>query len=376
MKILVCGGHLTPALAVIDFIQAAHPQDKLMFVGTGWTQKTNRQISQEEQEVTQRGVPFAKMSAVKLTELKSLWFPIEFIKLIGSVFQAAKIICRYRPQVILAFGGYVAIPVTITAWLLRIPVVTHEQTRATGLANQIIARFARKVAISHGESSKFFPHHKVVLTGNPIRSQLFTTRATKPQWLTSPLSESYPLLYITGGNQGSQILNDTISQILPQLTTKWTVIHQCGNPTATSDYQKNLLALRNQLPSSKQQRYFVQPWVDTTELAWIYRHAAGVISRAGANTVDELAHFHLPSILIPLPFAHHQEQLLNAQALAKKRVAVIIPQRKLNPEVLLKKTTWLRNQFDQIRKKFPQEETSQDLAAEKIYEVLQKVTTS
>ena len=371
MKILVCGGHLTPALAMVDFIQLNHPEDSLVFVGTGWTQKANRQQSQEEREIQQRQIPFVRLNAVKLTELKSLWFPVEMLKLVGSIFAAVKILWKYKPSVVLAFGGYVAIPVAIAASLLKIPVVTHEQTRATGLGNQIIARFSRKVALSHEESKKFFPHHKVVITGNPLRSQLLTAKTVKPKWFTASLTETFPILYITGGNQGSQVINDTISQILPQLTAKWTVIHQCGNPTATSDYQENLLAVRKQLPVSKRSRYFVQTWISSQDLTWIYQHTAGVVSRAGANTVDEISYFHLPAIFIPLPFAHHQEQLLNAQALAKKKLAVIIPQRKLNPELLLKKTTWLRNNFDQIQKKFKTQTNPNLQAAQHLYEILQ-----
>lgn len=375
MKILICGGHLTPAIAMIEYIQQTHPTDTLVFVGTGFTQKSNHQISQEKKEVTEHQVPFMSLSAVKLSELKSFWLILEIGKLIRSIIKALRILMTQRPQVVLAFGGYVAIPVSIAAWFLKIPVITHEQTYATGMGNQIIAHFSKKVAISHPESKRYFPQSKVIFTGNPVRSQLFKINHQKPDWFTAPQSETFPLLYITGGNQGSQIINDTISQILPQLTSKWTVLHQCGNPTASSNYEKTLQTLKHQLSLVKQHRYLIRPWISVAELAWIYSHAAVIISRAGANTVDEITAFKIPSILIPLPFAHRNEQLLNAQALSKKKLAIIVHQKNLNPDIILKKTNYLRNNFEQIKKKFADTTENNLKAPQKLYEILQTVTT-
>ncbi len=350
MKICICGGHLTPALALIDYIQKDHPEDELFFIGTEYTQKKNKQLSQEKKETKERDVPFYPLDTAKITELQSRFFLGAILKLLTSTITSFKILIKNKPNAVVAFGGYLSLPVAIAAKILGIPVIVHEQTKAAGRANILVSKIASKVALSHSCSSKFFPKNKTVVTGNLIRPQLFDSKVSKPEWLETTITKEKPLLYVTGGNQGSQVINSTISQILPQLTNKWTIIHQCGNPLESQNYYSILQKQRNQLSENKQKKYYVQKWITTNELTWIYQNAACIISRSGANTTDEISAFHIPAILIPLPFAYHNEQLLNAQALADKKLARIIHQKDLNPESLLKVLTYMRNNYQKVKK--------------------------
>jgi UDP-N-acetylglucosamine--N-acetylmuramyl-(pentapeptide) pyrophosphoryl-undecaprenol N-acetylglucosamine transferase len=126
-----------------------------------------------------------------------------------------------------------------------------------------------------------------------------------------------------------------IAQNLPQLTNLFFIIHQCGNPIATQDYQQQLLQARAQLPIEKQANYLVKPWVSQNELAWVYQHTDVVISRAGANSIAELASYELPAILIPLPKSSHQEQQANAEWYQAHFPAKILDQHQITAGQLL-----------------------------------------
>ncbi|PIR61854.1 MAG: hypothetical protein COU66_01580, partial [Candidatus Pacebacteria bacterium CG10_big_fil_rev_8_21_14_0_10_44_11] len=148
-------------------------------------------------------------------------------------------------------------------------------------------------------------------------------------------ASSKPLIYITGGRLGSEIINSTLAQVLPQLLKKYQIIHQCGPSTKKRNYTKELSRLVSQLPKSQMQNYYVRDWIEVADLAWIYRHAKCVVTRAGANTILELKQTATPCILIPLPFAFGNEQLKNAKNLAKNGGCLVLEQRLLGPEKLV-----------------------------------------
>lgn len=319
-SILLTGGHLTPALALIEYLQETKSEVDIVFVGRLYSQDRTRQLSQEKVEVEQRGVQFVPLTSPRLSGAVSLLTKLgPFIK---SLSQANDILKKYQPSAVVSFGGYLAVPVALMAWLRGIPVVTHEQTRTVGIATQIIGWVARKIAVSFPETLNELPITKAVLVGNPLRSELLQ-KPTKPSWAPSA---SLPLLYVTGGNQGSLWLNETIAHLLPKLVEEWIVVHQCGNATTEHNSKEHLETLRSELSRSHQERYIIKEWFSATELAWLYRHAAVIFSRAGANTVQELQHFAVPSLLVPLPNSRRDEQFLNAQHLAELGGAVILDQ--------------------------------------------------
>lgn len=372
MKIVITGGHLTPALALIDYIQTQHPSDEIVFCGRLYSQEKEKQPSHEVDEVSRRGIKFVPLNAPRLSHLQQWWnLPIIGIRLVGSVLKSLGIVLRYRPQVFVSFGGYVALPMAIACWLCWVPIVTHEQTRSAGSANRFISRLARKVAISYPESLRFFAAKKTVVTGNPLRQQLFITQP-KPDWL--PASISRPVLYVTGGNQGSAIINHIVQQSLKQLTKHWLVVHQCGAPTAKQHYLADLTKAKQQLSAAGRENYIVREWITEAELGWLYQHVTAVVSRAGANTISELTAQQVPAVLIPLPFAHYDEQTMNAEVLAKAGGAVVIPQRELTTKTLLTALDKIQRYRRSMSSKLKSLPVTQDADA-KLYQVVQDVVS-
>ncbi len=347
MKILISGGHLTPALSLIDFV-LEHKNDQLIFVGRKYSQTALQQHSVEQAELEKRGLPFIEFDSGKFDLTQPYLLPLQMIKFLKSFFTARSILSQKKPDIFVSFGGYLAVPLALAAWTLGIPVVTHEQTAAPGFANRCIAHFAKKIAISFPETAKDFPSKKVILTGNPLRQQLWVKNTTKPEWIMKPSQR--PLLYVTGGSQGSQTINQTIQEILPQLLQEWDVIHQCGKPNSVMNYKEQLELAKSKLAVSQQAQYVIrEEWISEDDLAWIYQHAWGIISRAGANTVQEIIKAAVPTILIPLAHAHHDEQTKNASLLTRNQAALLLTQKELNAESLLNKLNTLKKDHELLR---------------------------
>lgn len=349
MKIVLSGGHLTPALAMIDYLKQHHPDTELFFVGRLYTRQDRSQVAPEKSEVTARSVTFIPFNTGKIT----LQSPVHIISnawlLLKGIASAITLFNSIKPHVFLSFGGYMAVPLAIAAWLHKIPIVTHEQTRDAGFANRLIGRFAKKVAVTFPTSNEYFSQEKVVHTGNPVRPAILSNSLTRPDWITQLAMKTYPILYITGGSQGSEILNATVSEALKDLIKDWTIIHSCGPATSKRNYQNELLRKRSTLSIASQSRYFVREWCTQEELQWIYRNCQLMISRAGANTIQEIVLCSIPSVLIPLPFSHAQEQEKNALELSQVGAARIILQKDLTPQRLLDEVLLVARQQKKMR---------------------------
>lgn len=347
MNVYMTGGHLTPALAVIDYIRKKHDEVHLFFIGREHSQEYPRVISHEQREVEARGVPFFAIQAAKFYRERFWLNVVEFFKLPASFLEVAWIFYKRRPDVVLSFGGYVAFPACVMGKLFGAKVVTHEQTRAAGLANQVISFLADVVAISNEASLKFFPKEKTVVTGNPVRESLLKEYKTPPDWFpTSMASQSF--LYITGGSQGSQIINHTVALLLPKLLKNFVIVHQCGT-SPDGVYLSELNKVRDSLPTHLRSRYFVREWIEAREVSYLMRNAKFVVSRAGANTVLELSLSGTPAIFIPLSFAYKNEQERNAREMANAGSAVIILQKDLVPETLYQAILRVNRRFERMK---------------------------
>lgn len=324
--IAVVGGHLTPALAVIDeLVRRGHRH--FIFLG--------RRSSPEVSEIKLRQIPFLSLNAGKLPRHLSPGFFLSLVKIPLGFFQAFWYLAVYKPQLILSFGGYLALPVALSAAILRIPLVTHEQASLVGLTNRLISRLAAKVAISWANHQASFPQDKVVFTGNPIRQTLLAPPAPCP--LAIKITPASKLIYFTGGHQGSTAINQALLAILPQLLKHYLVIHQTG--------AKDFLQF-NQLKSD---RYLPQPWFTAEAVSWCLHHANLVVARSGANTITELAYVGTPVLLIPLPKSAHNEQFYNAKLLQAAGTARILLQKDLTPKTLLNQIHQLLTQELQLR---------------------------
>lgn len=323
MKLLITGGHPAPALAVLDecLSEAFKARITPVFVGRKYNNERELSISYEYKEVEARKVPFYHLSTGRVTRAFSRTSIQDVLRIPQGLWRAFFILKEEKPDAVLSFGGYIALPVAVAAMIQRIPVYHHEQTVDPGLASRMIAGAAKKIFVSFPQTKAFFPPEKTELTGNPIRASLFDT----PQTTDFIPEGDKPLIYITGGSLGAHSVNQIIKEQIELLLDKFRIVHQVGNVQEYNDLQ-SLLEIRSQLPSSLQNRYIVRDHFTAPQVGLLYKEASLVVSRAGANTVFELITFQKPAILIPLPWSAHGEQQKQAQFLADAGVAEVFEQ--------------------------------------------------
>jgi UDP-N-acetylglucosamine--N-acetylmuramyl-(pentapeptide) pyrophosphoryl-undecaprenol N-acetylglucosamine transferase len=366
-RVLVTGGHLTPAIAAIEELHRRGDWE-VMFIGRSTAQEGSDILAREMHEIPKLGVKLVTIPAGKLPR-KLNRLALRAILRIPLGFLASYMkVKRFKPDVILSFGGYVALPVALSGKLLGIPIVTHEQSVHGGLANTLIAHFATVMAVSWVESGEHFKK-EVVITGNPLRDAIVKGIRKSLEIQTG----DRPLLYITGGNQGAHAINSVTGIVLRRLLKRFIIIHQCGMTKNGSDL-KQLLKARSSFPNSLRRRYLVKDWFSTEEVAWILNRADLVISRSGANVVSELAFTGVKAILIPLPHARRNEQLNNANLLKQAGTAEIILEENLSPASLLQTINAMLSDAQKYHK---QAEVAKRLvipdAAQRLVDVVQNV---
>lgn len=319
------GGHTSPGLAVASVLRSAGVE--CIWIGsTGGI---------EARRAPEHGIPY---HAIPTGKLRRYWARENITDLALNVpagmVAAFRLLRRLQPGVVFGTGGFVAVPVVIAAAAARVPIVIHEQTAAAGLANRIAARFARKIAVSWEDGSSVFPAEKVVLTGNPLRPEL-RSGSRADAVARFGLDPSVPILYVTGGAQGSMRINRAVGEALPVLLEHTQIIHQCGSNAATND-RRWLEDRRARLPAELVRRYTVMPFVGA-ELGDVYAAASLVVARAGAGTVNECCQLGVPAIYIPLPSASRDEQTANARLVERAGGCVMVRQSALKPERLLER---------------------------------------
>jgi len=240
------GGHTSTGLAVAEALRARG-------VEVSWMGSAN---GIEARRVPAAGIPF---HAVPAGKLRRYWdwqnLPDLLYRVPASFVLSLKLLRTIRPHLLFATGGFVALPPAVAARVLNIPVVVHEQTAVAGLANRLAGRLASKVLLTFREASKHFPADRVVITGNPLRPELAggSREAGLAQFGLDP---GFPVIYVTGGAQGSHRINRTVGEILPRLLELTQVIHQCGASPKTEDLEW-LEGLARRLPAHLRVRYRV-----------------------------------------------------------------------------------------------------------------------
>lgn len=317
------GGHTSPGLAVAALLRERG-------VEHAWIGSRD---GVEARRAVEEGIPYHAIATGKLRRYWA-WRNVTdlAINVPAGILGAHRLLGRLRPRVVLATGGFVALPVVLAATLRRVPVVVHEQTAVPGLANRIAARRARRIAVTFAESARHFPAGRVVVTGNPLRPEL-RTGSRADAVARFGLDPALPLVYVTGGALGAHAINRAVGAVAGALLEQTQVIHQCGDNATTGDLAW-LRQTREALPPALRQRYTVLPWVGA-ELAGIYATAALVIARSGAGTVNECCQLGLPALYVPMPGASGDEQTANARLVAHTGGCVVLPQSQLTPETLL-----------------------------------------
>lgn len=338
MKIIIVGGHLSPALAVIERLPK---EAQVLFIGRKYALEGDKAFSLEYQKIISLGIRFINLTTGRLQRKFTRHTLTSLLKLPIGFVQALKILSIDKPDVVVCFGGYVQIPVAAAAYVLHIPVIIHEQTRKAGLANKLIAPFAKTVCISWPESAVYFPKNKTILTGLPLRKEFFQNRS-----LTKDVNRK--TIYITGGSLGAHAINILIEGTLHKLLESFYIIHQTGDAKEYNDYER-LEKIKDQLPKHLQGRYKLAKFIDPKDTAQIMNSADLIISRSGMNTVAELMYLEKPCLLIPLPHGQTSEQLGNALSVEKLGIARVLRQEELTPEILYSQITQFIAKLDSSR---------------------------
>lgn len=315
-KIVMTGGgtagHVTPNIALMPALKEADYE--ISYIGS--------YNGMEKGLIEAQDIPYYGISSGKLRryfDLKNFSDPFKVLKGFG---EAVSLLNKIKPNIVFSKGGFVSVPVVLAAKVCGIPAIIHESDITPGLANRIAVKGAKKVCCNFPETMKYLPSDKAVLTGSPIRQELFKGKAEKALTLCHFPDENRPVLLIVGGSSGSKIVNEAIRKVLPELLLDFNIIHLCGKGNVDND----LLGMAG----------YRQFEYANAELSDMLALADLVISRAGANSICELLALHKPNILIPLSAAASRgDQILNAKSFKKQGFSFVLKEENLTSETLL-----------------------------------------
>ncbi len=285
-KILLAGGgtlgSVSPLLAIAKKYQADY-----LFVCS--------QTGPEKNIIAENNIAYVTLDSGKWRRYFSWQNFVDVFKLKINFWRALKIIHNFRPDLVLTAGSYVAVPVVWAAWVCRVPIIVHQQDIKVGLANRLMALFAKKITVVFPEQENNFSRKKVVVTGNPVRDFI---------------KHDYdkPIVVITGGGLGARSLNDFIKPFIPKLLSQYEVHHILGS----QNWDQRL-----ELAGYQPYKFVTSGMLDLLSQADI------IISRAGMSLISEAANLRKALILVPIPSSHQE---FNASFLAKRNAAFMVKQ--------------------------------------------------
>lgn len=309
------GGHIYPALSIINYIKKVEPNSEILYIGTH-----NRM---EKDIVPANNIPFKSIEIYGF-QGKNVKKNLKVIKcFIKSYKECKKIIKEFNPDVVIGVGGYVTGPVVYAAQNLGYKTFIHEQNSIPGKSNKFLSRKCNKIGVSFETTLSYFPKEKVVFTGNPCGDNALNTPAVSKKEFG--LSESKKLVYIVMGSLGSSKVTDYLMSIMNNFKGKnYEVLFVTG---------KNIYETvkENNFPSNVK----VLPYIDNQ--AKILKNVDLIVTRCGASTLSELIALKIPSILIPSPYVANNHQYKNAKDLVEKDAAILLEEKDLKDNILVDK---------------------------------------
>jgi len=336
MKIVLTGGgtggHIIPLIAVAKKIKEKIGQtDDVEFLFMGSKGQLEKEL------MAQAEIPAKYLLVGKMRRYFSIYNFIDCAKVPFGILQALVYLLIYMPDAIFSKGGYASIPVVIAGWLYRIPILIHESDSVPGMVNSILGKLSTRVAVSYEEAEKEFPSAQVVLTGNPLREDINKGDVAAARNKFSLLEEK-KVIFVYGGSQGAQSISDKILNILPELLHKYQVIHQTGQNNYDAIVHKaGELGIK-----AGREGYHPIAFVGS-ELKDILAVADLVITRAGANSLSEIAANGKPAIVIPLDSSASDHQRKNAYAIARRGGCVVLEENNLGRHLLLSRIEEIMN---------------------------------
>lgn len=351
-KIVLTGGgtagHVTPNIALIPKLREIGYE--IEYIGS--------YEGIERSLISDCGVPYHGIATGKFRryfDLKNFTDPFRVIK---GYFEAKNYIKTIKPDVVFSKGGFVSVPVVKAAAKCKVPVIIHESDMTPGLANKLSFSSAKKICCNFPETVAMLPEDKAVLTGSPIRDELYTGDKEKAKAFTG-FNDNKPVVMVMGGSLGALHVNEAVRKILPELLTKYNIIHLCGKGKT----DEKLL----ETAGYRQYEYIKDELKDLFALCDV------IVSRAGANAICEIAALAKPNILIPLPAKSSRgDQILNAKSFEKQGFSVVIEEENLTDELLLKSINDLYENRDRYISAM--KESEQKEAVEVIINLIKEVS--
>lgn len=342
-------GHVTPNIALIPKLKALDYD--IHYIGS--------YNGIERKLIEELDIPYYGISSGKLRRYfdpKNFTDPFKVLKGYG---QARKLMRRLKPDVVFSKGGFVTVPVVVSAHKRHIPVIIHESDMTPGLANRLSIPSAEKICCNFPETMSHLPEGKAVLTGSPIRQELL--HGSKLEALKfCNFTANKPVLMVIGGSQGSAIVNDAIRGVLPELLKTFQVIHLCGKDKLDTSL--------NHLEGYIQFEYVKK------ELADLFALADVCVSRAGANAICEILALRKPNLLIPLSAnASRGDQILNAESFQNQGFSEVLSEEELAPTILI--PTILKLYENRSAYIAAMEKSEQSDAISKIVELIDSIHT-
>ncbi|VDG30552.1 undecaprenyldiphospho-muramoylpentapeptide beta-N-acetylglucosaminyltransferase [Lactobacillus sp.] [Lactiplantibacillus mudanjiangensis] len=312
------GGHIYPALALIEALQAQDPTAEVLYVGT------HRGL--ESRIVPERGIEFKTIKiqgfkrSLSLQNFKTIWL---FLKSVGT---ARRYIKAFKPDVVVGTGGYVSGAVVFAASQMHIPTVIHEQNSVVGVTNKFLSHFVDRIAISFESARSQFPEKKVVMTGNPRAQQVVNIKRTAALQALG-LADDQPTALIFGGSRGAARINAATLEAIPELNQR---SYQTLFVTGQVHYDQLMAKLGETKLAANVK---IVPYIKN--MPAILPEIAAILGRAGATSIAEITALGIPSILVPSPYVTNDHQTKNAQSLVDSGAAKLVKEADLTGASLL-----------------------------------------
>lgn len=350
------GGHIYPALALIERLKQLEPTTEILYVGT------HRGL--EDKIVPAANIDFKTIKiqgfkrSLSLDNIKTVYL---FLK---SIRDAKKMVRDFKPDVVLGTGGYVSGAVLYAAAKMHVPTVIHEQNSVVGVTNKFLSRFVNEIGISFEAARDQFPIEKVTMTGNP-RAQQVANSTSNFNWDEIGLDNQKPTMMIFGGSQGAPKINTSVVEAIPEFNKRdYQVVFATG--------QKRYDLVQHQLQHvSVNSNIVISPYI--SNMPEMLPKVDVIVGRAGATSIAEITALGIPSILIPSPYVTANHQFKNAQALVDQNAAEMITEDQLTGQTLVKAADKLmQNESTRAQMAIAAKNMGIDDAADRLIKLLKK----
>ena len=308
------GGHIYPALAIINKIKENEPDSEFVYIGTH-----NRM---EKDIIPKHNIPFESIEIYGFNR-KNL---LKNFKTLNCYFKALKkckkIIKDFKPDVVIGVGGYVTVPVIYSAKKLGIKTFIHEQNSIPGKANIYLSKYVDMIGVSFKSSIKHFPEYKTIFTGNPCGENALKIKEANKK--TFGLNNNKKLILVVMGSLGSSRVNELLVKTMSSFNNK---NYEILFVTGKDDYDR---MKKEKFPMNVK----TVPYIEN--MASIMKKTDLIVSRAGASTLSEIISLKIPSILIPSPYVPNNHQFKNAKDLINKKAALLIEEKDLKGDILVR----------------------------------------